>query len=173
VGGRVTDITDLHGWDEFSAYSWLNSAKGKMTIGWPLDKPVPLNVVRAYIDGDMPSEPVTYDPPTDKDEPVPETGQDVSPIRHAVYELLDVLSSKNKDYSSGGDFWNFEFAAEFAGDLTTHDVIMSQLGIKVGRIKTLLEREDMPENEPLLDSFKDLAGYAIILYAYWKDALDG
>ena len=82
-------------------------------------------------------------------------------IEYAISDLHDTLKSKNADYRIDGEFSNFEFAAEVAG-IETVDAIATQVGIKLGRIKGLSD----PNNEALLDSYKDLAGYAIILYAH-------
>lgn len=85
-------------------------------------------------------------------------------IQASVGTLAQTLSSKNSDYAPEGEFSNFEQAADFAG-VTTFDVMMSQLGIKVTRIKALLEH-GQAENESLSDSLLDLAGYAIIAHAH-------
>lgn len=87
---------------------------------------------------------------------------DVSWIGAALDELRSVLTSKNQDYRIDGEFSNFEFAANIA-DIDVVDSITNQLAIKLGRIKGLGEE---PNNEAKLDSYKDLAGYAILLYAY-------
>lgn len=83
-------------------------------------------------------------------------------IGQAVYNLSRTLDSKNEDYRIDGEFSNFEYAAELAG-LNVTDVMLTQLGIKLGRLKGLA---DDPNNESRLDTVKDLAGYAILFYAY-------
>ena len=42
-------MTDLQGWDEFSAYVWLNSPQGKKQMGIPLTEHVTIQQVRQYI----------------------------------------------------------------------------------------------------------------------------
>lgn len=79
-----------------------------------------------------------------------------------MVELETTLQSKNQDYRIDGEFSNFEFAADVAGLLPV-DVLTIQVGIKLGRLKGLQEE---PNNESRLDTLKDLAGYAIILYAH-------
>ena len=86
----------------------------------------------------------------------------VSFIETALTDLGSVLYQKNSDYKIDGEFSNFEYAAEIAGT-DTLGAIMTQIGIKLGRLKGL--PEDV-YNESKLDTFKDLAGYAVILYAY-------
>lgn len=88
-----------------------------------------------------------------------------SDIARALENLAKTLTSKNHDYKLGSEFSNFYFAADVAGT-NPHDIIMGQIGIKIGRIKGLLQKnwEDV-NHESLLDSYQDLAGYAIILYA--------
>lgn len=80
----------------------------------------------------------------------------------ALEELGTVLGQKNSDYKIDGEFSNFEFAGEIA-DLDPAIVMLTQIGIKLGRLKGLPED---PQNESYQDTIKDLAGYAIILYAY-------
>lgn len=92
------------------------------------------------------------------------TADPSSYIEAAIKELSKTLTSKNEDYRIGdGEFSNFEFAAHVTGS-TAKAVILNQLAIKLGRIKGA--GEEGFNNESLMDSFKDLAGYAIILYAY-------
>lgn len=90
------------------------------------------------------------------------TADPASYIEAALAELALVLASKNEDYRiDSGEFSNFEFASDVSGQ-AVQSVIMSQLAIKLGRIKGLSEEN----NESRKDSFRDLAGYAIIAYAY-------
>ena len=86
----------------------------------------------------------------------------MSYISQAIDILEITLASKNRDYRIDGEFSNFEFAADVA-EVTTIDVMLTQIGIKLGRIRGLSRT---PNNESLEDSVKDLAGYAVILYAY-------
>lgn len=85
-------------------------------------------------------------------------------IQASVKTLAETLSSKNNDYAPGGEFSNFEEAANFA-HVTDLDVMLSQMGIKITRIKTLAGGVE-PKNESFKDSLLDLAGYAIIAHAY-------
>lgn len=86
----------------------------------------------------------------------------MSYIQRATEELSETLSSKNQDYRIDGEFSNFEYAAQLAA-LSTDRVILAQVGIKLGRLEGL---QSTPNNESRLDTLKDLAGYAIILYAH-------
>jgi len=83
-------------------------------------------------------------------------------IDQAIGHLNATLASKNEDYRIDGEFSNFEFAGAIAG-IHPLDVIVTQIGIKLGRLKGLANQ---PKNEARLDTLKDLAGYAVILYAY-------
>ena len=96
------------------------------------------------------------------------SSQQASPksfIEMALKDLGATLSAKNSDYKLDGEFSNFEFAAEAAG-IPPSRVMMAQVGIKLGRIQGILSSTRPIQNESLMDSFKDLAGYAVILYAY-------
>ncbi len=83
-------------------------------------------------------------------------------IDAAIEDLRQTLSEKNHDYKIDGEFSNFEYAAELSGS-DVLGVMMTQIGIKLGRLKGLPEEV---YNEPKIDTYKDLAGYAVILYAY-------
>lgn len=83
----------------------------------------------------------------------------------ALEDLGVTLGQKNSDYKIDGEFSNFEFAGQAAG-IPPRRVMMAQVGIKLGRIQGILSSARTINNESLLDSFKDLAGYAVILYAY-------
>ncbi len=100
-----------------------------------------------------------------KAEPV--TSKDPNSYIQASAEMLaETLLSKNSDYAPTGEFSNFEKAAEFAGT-SPLEIMVGQIGIKMTRIQTLLERGDrVGNNESLKDSFLDLAGYATIAHAY-------
>ena len=83
-------------------------------------------------------------------------------IDAAIEDLRQTLAAKNHDYKIDGEFSNFEYAAELSGS-DVLGVMMTQIGIKLGRLKGLPEEV---YNEPKVDTYKDLAGYAVILYAY-------
>lgn len=85
-------------------------------------------------------------------------------IEAALEELTHTLAGKNEDYRIDGEFSNFEYAAKISG-VDTIDIIMNQLAIKLGRLKGLAGKSFV-NNESVLDTYKDLAGYAIIAYAY-------
>ncbi len=104
----------------------------------------------------------------DRLDEIPGIADETSYITLALDDLYSVLSMKNEDYRIDGEFSNFEHAAEVVLSLTGNpitpdDVMAAQIGIKLGRLKGL---PDDPNNESRLDTLKDLAGYAIILYAF-------
>ena len=86
----------------------------------------------------------------------------ISAIERSLDEMCTILNSKNADYRIDGEFSNFEFAADIAG-LEVVDVMLIQIGIKLGRLKGA---EGSYHNESASDTIRDLAGYAIILNAY-------
>lgn len=94
----------------------------------------------------------------------------MSYIQQATKDLAETLSAKNADYRISGEFSNFEFAAKVVGDwVDAADIIKAQIGIKLGRLEGLPQD---PNNESRLDTLKDLAGYAIILYAHGLASAD-
>lgn len=92
-----------------------------------------------------------------------------SAIEMALEELGSVLKRKNSDYKvTSSEFSNFHYAADVAG-ISTRDAILTQIGIKLGRLKGLTQSGKNPEWESIEDTAKDLAGYAVILYAYYLE----
>lgn len=83
----------------------------------------------------------------------------------ALEDMSEILLSKNDDYRIGGQFSNFEFAAQVAGTTPAH-AMLTQIGIKVGRLIGLLQSQKTPNNEAVSDTIKDLHGYAAILHAW-------
>lgn len=81
-------------------------------------------------------------------------------IAASAEHLAETLTKKNSDYAPTGEFSNFEKAADIAG-ISVMQLITAQIAIKMTRIEKLLNTGSV-SNEPLLDSFLDLAGYAII-----------
>ncbi|ATW69410.1 hypothetical protein SEA_OLICIOUS_53 [Streptomyces phage Olicious] len=76
------------------------------------------------------------------------------------------MQRKNSDYKvTSSEFSNFHFAADMAG-LSARDVMMAQIGIKLGRLRGLTDGSKDVNYEALEDTVMDLAGYAVILYAY-------
>lgn len=85
-------------------------------------------------------------------------------IEDAIGDLKRTLASKNGDYRIDGEFSNFEFVSEVVGGDVV-DAILTQIAIKLGRIKGLRSSGQV-NNESIQDTYKDLAGYAVILHAY-------
>lgn len=103
---------------------------------------------------------------------IPDAPLVISWTGKALANLSLTLQSKRSDYSADDEFGNFEGAAE-AASIKVEDVMLAQVGIKLGRIKNLRDMGDTPLNEPLIDSYKDLAGYAVLAYAYALKRAEG
>jgi hypothetical protein len=105
-----------------------------------------------------------------------------SPIRESMrglagssefYDLLVIVAilhhRKQLDYTAGlakdDPFANFKVSARMAG-CTVEQAIKLHIGNKVGRIESL-ENQHTRQNEPLEDSYLDLAVYCLLLLA-WK-----
>lgn len=96
-------------------------------------------------------------------------GSSESFIVTALEELGAVLKRKNSDYKvTSSEFSNFHYAGDIAG-ISTRDVMLAQIGIKIGRLRGLTQSGKSPEWESIEDTAKDLAGYAVILYAYYLE----
>lgn len=92
-----------------------------------------------------------------------------SSIETALANLGSVLQRKNSDYKvTSSEFSNFHYAADVAG-ISTREAILTQIGIKLGRLKGLTQKGQDPNWESIEDTTMDLAGYAVILYAYYLE----
>lgn len=91
-------------------------------------------------------------------------------IDQALLLVRDTLTRKDADYAGTTDetdvFDNFTFAADFAGDNDTEMSFRHDLGKKVRRLRNIFREKRNPFNEQLIESLKDLAGYAILYMAY-------
>ncbi len=88
-----------------------------------------------------------------------------SRIREALDELTLTLALKNSDYKIAGEFSNFYYAHDVAG-VGIRDVFLIHIATKLGRIRGLLQSDRDVNYEAIEDSIKDLAGYAVLMYAH-------
>jgi len=73
-------------------------------------------------------------------------------------EIADLITAKQKDYGHS----NITDFGEYG--------VLVRLNDKVARLKNLLTQKKEPANEPIVDTWRDIAGYAIIalmLYYGW------
>lgn len=78
----------------------------------------------------------------------------------------DIHDRKNEDYAAGDNpFSNFEGTAAIAG-CTVDKTFQVMLGIKMERLKQLVDTDKTPNHESIDDTIIDLANYAAIWYAY-------
>lgn len=83
-------------------------------------------------------------------------------------EMLETCSSKNKDYANEDALSNFRESAEFAG-VTPAQSALVLIGTKISRIKNLLRKGGVANNESLQDSLKDLRVYTMLYEAILAD----
>lgn len=91
-------------------------------------------------------------------------------------ELLDLLEQikiihekKSQDYTSGGNYENFERSASIAEWFTgIHQSFAVLIGTKLARLSTLLAKKEAPNNESIEDSFLDLTTYCALWASYYK-----
>lgn len=77
-------------------------------------------------------------------------------------DILEIHIKKNKDYGKESDpFFNFRISANLT---KTHpsDICRLHMANKLARIKSLESNNREPENEPLRDSYLDMANYGCI-----------
>lgn len=88
-----------------------------------------------------------------------------------LQKMQEMHNKKNADYASGGNpYSNFEEAAAAAG-CSVDTVFAVMIGIKIARLKELLNTGKTPNNESVQDSRLDLAVYAALWASYHEPAL--
>lgn len=98
------------------------------------------------------------------------------PFECVLIDIVDTNRRKRKDYAADGDpFSNFTLTSELLG-LDGFDAVESALFNvcqKLARLKALRMngRMDNPENESVADTYLDLAVYAVITYAIYRQAI--
>lgn len=88
-------------------------------------------------------------------------------------KILEIMRSlhkkKNSDYAkSDNPYSNFEFAAKIAAGFSdpVDKVFATMIGIKLARLMELTQPGRVAQNEPVNDTFLDLANYATIWTSY-------
>jgi hypothetical protein len=80
-------------------------------------------------------------------------------------EMKKVHDQKGHDYSSGGEFDNFEFASSFAAPFSgVERTFATILGIKFARLRALQGKE--AKNESYEDTLKDITIYCSLWWSY-------
>lgn len=84
-------------------------------------------------------------------------------------DLLDILKSKGKDYADADVLSNFKIVSEIVKLAKINAELpegyaMLMVILKIVRIWNLKESGKTPENESLLDSYKDLINYCKLSY---------
>jgi len=123
--------------------------------------PTPTSSDGEFVDGDFAS--------LDKeDSQASEAGSASSPsapIRSAIDELIAIYAKKAKDYAHDGDpFSNFKDVA-VGMNTTPVAVAESLMRVKLSRLTALRANNREPQNEAVVDSYRDLMVYAVIAYA--------
>jgi len=90
----------------------------------------------------------------------------MSKFEEALDIMRDLHRQKNNDYSSAGEFDNFEITAKATG-LSVEMVILVQIANKIARLNALNKTGKQPNFESLEDTWKDLATYSTIGYSYF------
>lgn len=86
--------------------------------------------------------------------------------------VLKTLSVRNADYAApettGNPYFNFDCVAAVHGD-TPQEVIATEITKKAVRLANLVKPGVSPAGESRLDTLRDIAGYAAILYSLDTD----
>ena len=84
-------------------------------------------------------------------------------------KCLQLLASKNHDYSETQDaFANFKLAAHLAG-IPTEQTLMTLLGMKLARLNQLLGKGKQPKHEAIEDTLMDVINYTLLLRGILKE----
>jgi hypothetical protein len=95
----------------------------------------------------------------------------------AIPEFLELLEKmkaihalKNEDYSSGGNYQNFERSGHIASWFSNDDdkSFAVLVGTKLARLANLLSKDTDPNNESIEDSFLDLTTYCALWSCYYQ-----
>lgn len=78
-------------------------------------------------------------------------------------KCLQLLASKNHDYSETQDaFANFKLAAHIAG-IPTEQTLLTLLGMKLARLNQLMGKGKHPKHEAVEDTLMDIINYTLLL----------
>lgn len=90
-----------------------------------------------------------------------------NPHFHMLLDEIRILhDKKSHDYATDSNvFSNFEESAQVAG-VTVEQAFLVLIGTKLSRLKQLLTSGKAPNNESVVDSYKDLTNYCAILTSY-------
>ena len=96
-------------------------------------------------------------------------GEQENYIEALDFSLMEVMKSKGKDYADADVLSNFKIVSEIVKlakiDATKPEgYAMLMVILKIVRIWNLKESGKTPENESLLDSYKDLINYCKLSY---------
>lgn len=84
-------------------------------------------------------------------------------VKNTFSECQMILNKKSADYSSKDDILScFKDASSIAG-IKTHQSILNMIGIKLSRLKELLNNDKNPNFESIDDNVKDLINYCAFL----------
>jgi hypothetical protein len=91
------------------------------------------------------------------------------PIECAIMDLVALLRSKGQDYSEDGDPWSsFRLEAALL-DRPLEEVPLGVVVQKLSRLHALRKNGREPNHESIRDTLKDLANWAILTYAVYKE----
>ncbi|MBP7134227.1 DUF1599 domain-containing protein [Patescibacteria group bacterium] len=83
--------------------------------------------------------------------------------QQVLNRCLQLLASKNHDYSESQDaFANFKVAAHIAG-IPTEQTLLTLLGMKFARLHQLTGKNKTPKHEAVEDTLMDIINYTLLL----------
>jgi hypothetical protein len=85
-----------------------------------------------------------------------------------LQEILELHNKKNEDYATGADpFSNFRGCEKFG--VPAWKGVLVRMSDKWSRICNIVNKGTEAQNEPLDDSFRDLAVYSLIALLLYKE----
>ena len=93
--------------------------------------------------------------------------------QHILNRCLQLLASKNSDYSETQDaFSNFKLAAQIAG-ISSEQTLLSLLGMKFARLQQLTGKGKQPKHESIEDTLVDIINYTLLLRGILQERTTG
>lgn len=92
------------------------------------------------------------------------------PFERVLIDIVATNRKKRADYAlDGSPFSNFEFTSEVMGFTSVEGSAVFNVAQKLARLSSLNRNRRKPQNETVEDTYLDMACYAIIAYAIYKD----
>lgn len=83
-------------------------------------------------------------------------------------EMLDILARKGEDYSGHASTWQNFIVTGLAVKKPAPAIMIMLIGLKLGRLVSLVEDDRVPNFESIDDTCIDAANYCVLLAAWFR-----